>query len=152
MSSSKKEFKEILKKWLKSDQEIKYLNSLINEHKKIKEKLNPFIINYMESKNKINLSINSNYQIKYNEINSFQGISKNYIKQKINEFIKDENASNQITDSTRRQLSSSGTHNATNGLVFKVMQYDEIGDCNDDVSGTVNIDASTGNCLGTGDG
>ena len=98
----------------------------------------------------ISLYIVDSHVTANNDIDQFSQQSKNF-QDLISGNFKFK-SSNQITDSTRRQLSPSGTHNATNGLVFKVMQYDEIGDCNDDVSGTVNIDASTGNCLETGDG
>jgi hypothetical protein len=98
MSNNKTEFKEKLKKWVKCEQEIKRLNSIIKEYKKIKEDLNPDIIKYMNKKDKKLLSINKNYQIKYSSNDVYQGVNKNFINKKIGDYLKDEQLSNKITD------------------------------------------------------
>tara|TARA_B100001248_G_C27261461_1_gene398626 strand:- start:70 stop:426 length:357 start_codon:yes stop_codon:yes gene_type:complete len=98
MSINKNEFKEKLKKWVKCEQEIKRLNSMIREYKKIKEEINPDIINYMNKKNKKLLSINTNYQIKYTTNEVYQGVSKNFINDKISAFLNNNQAGEKITD------------------------------------------------------
>ena len=98
MSINKNEFKEKLKKWVKCDQEIKRFNSMIREYRKIKDELNPEIIQYMNHKDKKLLSINSNYQIKYSTNEVYQGVSKNYINNKISSYLKNNELGEKITD------------------------------------------------------
>tara|TARA_B100001093_G_C26443672_1_gene849255 strand:+ start:35 stop:391 length:357 start_codon:yes stop_codon:yes gene_type:complete len=96
--SNKSEFKEKLKKWVKCEQEIKKLNLAIKEIRKLKNDLSPEIKKYMEKKNKEYLSINKNYQIKYTQSQYYQGINRNYINSKINEYTKNEELSHKITN------------------------------------------------------
>ena len=98
MSNNKIEFKEKLKKWVKYEKEIKKLNASIKEYRKLKNELSPDIIKYMGKKNKELLSINSNYQIKYTNKEYFQGINKKFVNSKINEYTKNSDLSNKITE------------------------------------------------------
>lgn len=97
MSIDKSHFKEKLKTWVKYEQDIKKLNMKIKELKKLKEELNPEIINYMNKKDKKLLSINSNYQIKYSENDIYQSVNKNYINQKIAQFLKNQELGDKVT-------------------------------------------------------
>ena len=98
MSNNKTEFKDKLKKWVKCEQEIKRLNSMIKEYKKIKDEINPDIIKYMNKKDKRILSINKNYQIKYSTTDVYQGVNKNFINKKISDYLKNEALGDKITD------------------------------------------------------
>jgi len=98
MSSEKKDFRTKLKKWVKYEQEIKKFNNTIKQYRKMKEELTPDIMEYMEKKNKEFITLNSKYQIKYNKTNTFQGVNKNYINQKINDYLKNSEESQKITD------------------------------------------------------
>ena len=97
MSIDKSHFKEKLKTWVKYEQDIKKLNMKIKELRKLKDELNPEIINYMNKKDKKLLSINSNYQIKYSESDIYQSVNKNYINQKISQYLKNQELGDKVT-------------------------------------------------------
>jgi hypothetical protein len=98
MPFDKKDLKNKIKKYVQCEKEIKRLNAEIKKVREYKESITPEITFYME-KNKLDeLSINHNYLIKLNTTNTFQGVSKSFIQERLTEYLKNEHHGEKITD------------------------------------------------------
>ena len=98
MSFNKKQFKNNIKTYVQCEKELDKLNKKIKEIRQLKESVTPIITKFME-KNKLDeLSINNNYKIVLNKSNSFQGVSKTFIKERLTQYLKNSHHGEKITD------------------------------------------------------
>ncbi len=98
MSFNKKQFKNNIKIYVQCEKELDKLNQKMKEIRKMKDSVTPNITKFME-KNKLDeLSINNNYKIVLNKSNSFQGVSKTFIKERLTHYLKNSHHGEKITD------------------------------------------------------
>lgn len=83
-------FKSALQVWLQLDNEIEKLNDKIKEYKKQKEKISPIIMEFMKDKGHNSVAF-SDGVIKYKVTKVPQTLSRQYIADRLKEFLKDEN-------------------------------------------------------------
>jgi uncharacterized membrane protein YheB (UPF0754 family) len=83
-------FKNALQVWLQLDTEVEKLQDKIKEYKKQKEKLSPLIMDFMKEKGHNTVAF-SDGVIKYKVSKVPQTLSRQYIADRLKEFLKDEN-------------------------------------------------------------
>lgn len=82
--------KEIIREWVKLDEEEKIIKKKIYEIKYKKNKIEPIIKNYMGLNKLDNININSNYCIKCQNKEYYKPIKIKYISKILNKLINDE--------------------------------------------------------------
>ncbi|VVU95765.1 hypothetical protein CPAV1605_1521 [seawater metagenome] len=97
-TDQKKELKNKIKKYVMCEKEIKRLNEEIKKVRKIKDEISPEITYFMEKQKLNELSINKNYIIKLQTQNTFQGISKGFIQERLSKYLKNDHHGQKITD------------------------------------------------------
>ena len=98
MSTNKKHLKNNIKQYIQCENEIKKLNKKIKKIRELKESMSPNITKYMEEKKMNELTVSNKYTIKLSNNSTYQGISKKYITQKLEEYIKNKDHAEKIAD------------------------------------------------------
>jgi hypothetical protein len=98
MSDNKIKFRDDLKKWININQEIEKMNLKLKKYRVFKNKLTPNLIEYMKKKNKAELKINKDYNLKLNKISTYDGLNKNYIFNMASKFFNNKEQGNEFTE------------------------------------------------------
>lgn len=90
------DFKKLIKKWVKLEQEIKILEYRLAKLNEKKEIINPLLEKYLKDNN--NLKINKKNKLKYKEKDYYNNIDKIYLTKTLNEIIDDKDKVDKIID------------------------------------------------------
>lgn len=90
-------FKENVKEWLTLDDDIKTLNSHLRDRKKRKNELTPDILKFMEQYEIQDMNTNSGL-IKYNQTLVKKPMNKEFIRNKLSDFLKNSKTADDATD------------------------------------------------------
>ena len=88
----------LLKKCVKIDEEIKYLEKKIKILKEREKKINPILQNYMKNNNIQDINLNENYNLNRIEKDYYKPINKEYILKSLSSIIDNEMKINKIID------------------------------------------------------
>jgi hypothetical protein len=98
MSDNKTKFRNDLKKWIKINQEIDKINTKLKKYRVIKNEITPDLISYMKHKNKSELKINQNYNLKLNNTSIYDSLNKNYINNMANKYFNNKEQGDDFTN------------------------------------------------------